>query len=115
MLVLDANVARAACGGDDDADGFAVFGDELVSVPLMWSEARASLHLAVFKGKIGREDGEVLHERLENCPVDRIEPRNLGNQAWRLAEEFGWGRTYDAEYVALAKLLDCAWSPWTLA
>jgi hypothetical protein len=51
MLVLDANVARAACGGDDDADGFAVFGDELVSVPLMWSEARASRILPSSKAR----------------------------------------------------------------
>lgn len=105
MLVIDANVARAACGGE--GDGFALLGDELVSVPLMWSEARASLHLALLKGEIGREDGEIIHDRLENCPVDRIDPPELGREAWRLAEEFGWGRTYDAEYVALAKLLGC--------
>jgi predicted nucleic acid-binding protein len=105
MLVIDANVARAACGGE--GDGFAVLGDELVSVPLMWSEARASLHLALLKGEIGRDDGGIIHDRLENCPVDRVEPPELGREAWRLAEEFGWGRTYDAEYVALAKLLDC--------
>ena len=105
MLVIDANVARAACGGE--GDGFAVLGDELVSVPLMWSEARASLHLALLKGEIGRDDGEIIHDRLESCPVDRVEPSELGREAWRLAEEFGWGRTYDAEYVALAKLLDC--------
>jgi predicted nucleic acid-binding protein len=105
MLVLDANVARAACGGE--GDGFAVLGDELASVPLMWSEARASLHLALLKGEIGRDDGEIIHDRLENCPVDRLDPPELGREAWRLAEEFGWGRTYDAEYVALAKLLDC--------
>jgi predicted nucleic acid-binding protein len=105
MLVVDANVARAACGGEDD--GFAVLGDELASVPLMWSEARASLHLALLKGEIGRADGEIIHDRLENCPIDRVEPPELGREAWRLAEEFGWGRTYDAEYVALAKLLDC--------
>lgn len=24
-----------------------------------------------------------------------------------VANDLGWGRTYDAEYVALAKLLDC--------
>jgi predicted nucleic acid-binding protein len=105
MLVVDANVARAACGGE--GDGFAVLGDELVSVPLMWSEARASLHLALLKGEIGRDDGEIIHDRLENCPVDRVDPPELGREAWRLAEEFGWGRTYDAEYVALARLLDC--------
>jgi predicted nucleic acid-binding protein len=105
MLVIDANVARAACGGE--GDGFAVLGNELASVPLMWSEARASLHLALSKGEIGREDGEIIHDRLENCPVDRVDLPSLGKEAWRLAEEFGWGRTYDAEYVALAKLLDC--------
>jgi predicted nucleic acid-binding protein len=105
MLVIDANVARAACGGE--GGGFAVLGDELVSVPLMWSEARASLHLAIVKGEIGRDDGEIIHDRLENCPVGRVDPPELGTEAWRLGDEFGWGRTYDAEYVAIAKLLGC--------
>jgi predicted nucleic acid-binding protein len=105
VLVVDANVARAACGGE--GDGFAVLGDELASIPLMWSEARASLHLALLKGEIGRDDGEIIHDRLEICPVPRLDPPELGREAWRLAEEFGWGRTYDAEYVALAMLLDC--------
>jgi predicted nucleic acid-binding protein len=105
VLVIDANVARAACGGE--GDGFAVLGDNLVSVPLMWSEARASLHLALSKGEIERSDAEIIHDRLENCPVDRVDPSELGREAWRLAEGFGWGRTYDAEYVALAKLLGC--------
>lgn len=27
--------------------------------------------------------------------------------AWQIAEDFGWAKTYDAEYVALAKELDC--------
>lgn len=107
MLVIDANVARAACGGDHDVDGFAVFGDKLVSVPLMWSEARASLHLALAKGEIGRDDGEILHERLMKCPVQRLDPPELGREVWRLADEFGWGRTYDAEFVALARMFDC--------
>lgn len=105
MLVIDANVARAACGGE--GDGFAVLGDKLASVPLMWSEARASLHLALSKGEIGREDGEIIHGRLESCPVDRVDPPELGRETWKLAEEFGWGRTYDAEYIALARLLEC--------
>jgi predicted nucleic acid-binding protein len=105
VLVIDANVARAACGGE--GDGFAVLGDELASIPLMWSEARASLHLQLSKGEIGRADGEIIRDRLENCPVDRVDPPELGREAWQIAEQFGWGRTYDAEYVALAKLLDC--------
>lgn len=105
MLVIDANVAAAACGGE--GDGFEAFSDELTSVPLMWSEVRASLHLKLLKGEIGREDAEIIHGRLESCPVKRNDPAELGTEAWRIAEEFGWGRTYDAEYVALAKLLNC--------
>ena len=105
MLVIDANVASAACGGE--GDGFEALGDDLVSVPLMWSEARAGLHLKLHKKEIGREDAEIIHARLERCPVKHMDPPELGPEAWRLAEEFGWGRTYDAEYVALARLLDC--------
>lgn len=105
MLVIDANVAAAACGGE--GDGFEALGDELVSVPLMWSEARASLHLKLHKGEISREDAEIIHARLESCPVERVDPPELGPEAWRIAEELGWSRTYDAEYVALAKLLGC--------
>ena len=105
MLVIDANVAAAACGGDDN--GFEALGNDLVSVPLMWSEARAGLHLKLQKGEISREDAEIIHARLESCPVKRMDPPELGAEAWRIAEEFGWGRTYDAEYVALARLLDC--------
>lgn len=29
--------------------------------------------------------------------------------AWSLADEMGWAKTYDAEYVALARLLGCRW------
>jgi predicted nucleic acid-binding protein len=105
VLVIDANVAAAACGGE--GDGFKTLGDELASVPLMWSEARASLHLKLHKGEISRGDAEIILARLESCPVKRMDPPELGTEAWRIAEEFGWGRTYDAEYVALAKLLDC--------
>src|SRR5680860_1468276 len=33
--------------------------------------------------------------------------RKLGEVAWRLSEELGWAKTYDAEYLALALHLDC--------
>ena len=105
MLVIDANVAMAACGGE--GNGFTTLGDDLASIPLMWSESRASLHLQLAKGEIGREDAEIIHARLEGCPVKRIDPPELGAETWKIAEEFGWGRTYDAEYVALAKMLGC--------
>jgi predicted nucleic acid-binding protein len=32
--------------------------------------------------------------------------RNLTVTAWEIAAELGWAKTYDAEYLALARLLD---------
>jgi predicted nucleic acid-binding protein len=104
LLVIDANVAVAACARPD---GFEGLGDELVGPPLLWSEARSTLHLQAAKGIIDGNRAQRLHERLIAAPVARLDPPELGSEAWQLAEEFGWGRTYDAEYVALAKLLDC--------
>lgn len=69
----------------------------------MWSETRANLHLELFKGGIEREDATIMHQRLEACPVRRMDPPDLGERAWELAERNGWGSTYDAEYVALAQ------------
>lgn len=42
-----------------------------------------------------------------HAPIDRRSPRELHIEAWKVAEECGWAKTYDAEYVALARLLDC--------
>ncbi|MCC6617833.1 MAG: hypothetical protein IT341_02200, partial [Chloroflexi bacterium] len=33
-----------------------------------------------------------------------LSPRGLAREAWWVAEELGWAKTYDAEYVALARL-----------
>jgi predicted nucleic acid-binding protein len=105
MLVIDASVAfnaSAAAAGFDEFDA-----ERLFAPPLMWSEARSALHLAAWQGRIAREDAEATRTRLETCPVERRAPRNLGAEAWRVADELGWGKTYDAEYVALARMLGC--------
>jgi len=34
-------------------------------------------------------------------------PGRLAEEAWRVADELGWAKTYDAEYLALARLLRC--------
>ncbi len=44
-------------------------------------------------------------DRLENAPVKPGRHRELGLEAWRIADLLGWAKTYDAEYVALASLL----------
>jgi predicted nucleic acid-binding protein len=47
------------------------------------------------------------HVRLDGGRIRRRAPARLGSEAWDVANELGWAKTYDAEYVALARLLKC--------
>lgn len=105
MLVLDASVAVVACLR---GDGFAELGrEQLVAPALMWSESRSALHELLWRGEIVPEDAASAQARLERSPVERRNDERLGEEAWRIADELGWAKTYDAEYVALARLLGC--------
>jgi len=104
-LVLDANVVLKAV---QFKTGLAVFGrEELVAPPFMWSEARSGLHEAVWRGEASQEQGRRALDALEAAPVRARTHRRLGFEAWRIADELGWAKTYDAEYIALAGLLGC--------
>jgi predicted nucleic acid-binding protein len=105
MLVLDASVAVAASYAPGGFEEFA--GERLVAPPLLWSEGRSALHELLWRGEITHEDAEQAHANLESSPIERSRHRRLGIEAWRIAEEFGWAKTYDAEYVALAALSGC--------
>lgn len=104
-LVVDASVAVRACAVER---GFEAFGPARLAAPaLMWSEARSVIHETLWRREIDREDAVVTHRRLGACPVDRVDHPDLHDEAWRVANELGWARTHDAEYVALARLLGC--------
>lgn len=105
MLVVDASVALGACAV---ADGFGELGGhELFAPALMWSEALSALHEQLWRGHVDGEDAEGVRARLDRAPVAARAPRRLRAEAWRIAEELGWAKTYDAEYVGLASLLGC--------
>ena len=105
MLVVDASLVVPDCTA---GRGFDYLGDrELVAPPLLWSEARSTLHEAAWRGHIARSVAEAAHERLESAPIGRRDDPGLASRAWRIADALGWARTYDAEYVALASLLEC--------
>lgn len=100
--MLDASVALAA---SYRRDGFAHFrGERLIAPPLMWSHAPSALHELLWRREIDEEDAEATRRRIEECPVQRARDTRLGDEAWRLANELGWAKTYDAEYVALPRL-----------
>jgi len=89
-------------------DGFIPYRRErLVAPPLLWSEAASSLHERAWHGVVSAELARRALEVLEKCPVESRTPRGLRAEAWRIADELGWAKTYDAEYIALARLLGC--------
>lgn len=100
-FVVDASVAVASLV---EEGGLGRLGDDLIAPPLMWSEARATLRLQVWQSRVPVQDGEVMLDRLERLDVARRAPARLGREAWAVARELGWARTYDAEYIALARL-----------
>lgn len=105
MLVVDASlvVEWSVARGELDR----LLGDELCAPPLMWSEAYSVLHERAWREDFDTEIAERARSRLEHVEVKRRAHPRLAQEAWRIADELGWAKTYDAEYVALASLLGC--------
>jgi predicted nucleic acid-binding protein len=105
VLVLDASVVVRQCMV---SDAFSPFGSEdLVAPPIMWSEARSTLHELRWRGAISTDLSFRAFDALLQAPIESRSPRALGRESWRVADELGWAKTYDAEYVALARILGC--------
>jgi predicted nucleic acid-binding protein len=105
QLVADASVVVRAClaaSGFTPLDGF-----QLVSPPLVRSESLSALHELAWRGEISAELASIALDRLRGAPIEVIAPDDLHDAAWSLADALGWAKTYDAEYVALARSLDC--------
>jgi predicted nucleic acid-binding protein len=104
VLVVDASIVVAAC---ISAGGWAAFrGEDLIAPPLAISETSSALHEARWRGEISKDAADQAIDRLATAP---LQLRSLDSplRAWAVAEELGWAKTYDAEYVALARLLGC--------
>jgi predicted nucleic acid-binding protein len=103
-VVLDASVALDVCLAKD---GFAILnGHHLVAPPLLPSEVLSSLRSLRWRGEISNALTEAALDRVPTMPVDLERSTGHLQAAWEVAEELGWAKTYDAEYVALARLLD---------
>jgi len=111
VLVVDASLAvelsldrvgeQASAGLDD--------GGQLITPPLLWSEVPSVLHEMAFRGDISNALAELALQRFlaGKLSIGEQRPDGLTTAAWEIAEEFGWAKTYDAEYVALARAKDC--------
>jgi predicted nucleic acid-binding protein len=105
VLVVDAAVVITACLSQVGLDPLGR--EELVAPHLMWSEASSVLHELRWRKEISGDLAEIALARLAAANVNPRRPKGLIDEAWRIADRLGWAKTYDAEYLALARLLKC--------
>jgi predicted nucleic acid-binding protein len=105
VLVVDASAAVDLCLSPDGFEELA--NEDLVAPPLILSESLSALHEMRWREQIPGDMAALGLQRQREMPIRIEHPDNLSDEAWRIADAFGWAKTYDAEYVALAKLLDC--------
>jgi predicted nucleic acid-binding protein len=105
VLVIDASVAIAA---SHSPVGLArLDSHRLVAPYLLGAEVSSVIHEMVWRKEIDRDRGELMLRRFIESRVELIAPDGLTRAAWDVANELGWAKTYDAHYVALARLLGC--------
>ena len=105
MLVVDAAVVVTACLSEAGLDPLSK--EQLVAPYLMWSEASSVLHELRWRKEISNELAAIAVRRLSQADISPRRPKGLTDEAWRIADRLGWAKIYDAEYLALARLLRC--------
>lgn len=104
MIVLDASAAVAALLNDGNARR--LVGSEGLHAPhLIDAEVVSALRRLVLAGTLKTEDGLRCLEAWGHLAVIRYAAGPLLQRMWELREGIS---AYDAMYVALAELLDCA-------
>ena len=103
-IVVDASAVLYLLASADGLDPLA--GNDLVAPALLWSEVTSVLNETRHRGEISRELAEIAFARLLVAPIARRASAQLYRQSVELARRLGWAKTYDAEYVALARMLD---------
>ena len=81
-------------------------GHDLVAPPLALSEVTSTISEMACRGELPRDRVPAALAYLRATPVTITRPADLPERAWSVASSLGWAKTYDAEYVALAQLLD---------
>lgn len=65
------------------------------------------IHELAWRREISDALASTAFAALLAAPIARRSPPRLRREAWRVADELGWAKTYDAEFVALARILGC--------
>ncbi len=76
----------------------------LMAPTLLRSQTLSLLHEAMTGGLVDPPLARRQLELINALPIRLLGDRMLRRTAWKVADELGWTVTYDAEYVALARL-----------
>jgi predicted nucleic acid-binding protein len=103
-FVVDCGVVlRIAEEGLDLPDGH-----ELLAPTLLRSQTLSVLHEQAQRGELPPDMAlarlDEITRMITKLPIRLLGDAVLRRNAWRLADQLGWGDTYTAEYVALTKL-----------
>lgn len=102
-VVLDASASINA----SIVDGWGALDRWHLTAPtLLWSESAAGIRQLVYRGELAADEERRALERLLAAPVAAVASSELIGDATDLARDLGWAKTYDAEYVVLARRLD---------
>jgi predicted nucleic acid-binding protein len=101
-IVLDSSAAlRAASSSAASAQ---LRPHELLGPPLLWSEVHSAVHEALWRRDISERESNAILAAFGDLRVRRRSSARLHSAAYAIATELGWAKTYDAEFLALARL-----------
>lgn len=103
VLVVDASVAIEVCLSNELGP---LHGHELVAPPLLASEVTSTLSEMAYRSELPAGEARGALAVLATLKIRYERPLDLSERAWDLARSLGWAKTYDAEYVVLAQILD---------
>jgi predicted nucleic acid-binding protein len=105
VLVVDASFVVQASA---TVDGLRrVTRQRPIAPPLLWSEVTSVLHELRWRRAVSEQLADVALRNFRNARIGLRRPTRLYEHAWAIASQLGWAKTYDAEYVALARLENC--------
>lgn len=100
-MVVDANAAAALCLAED---GFSLVPADLEAPVLLRSEVLAAVRGMCWRREISSPLADLAVDRLLAAPISLVRRAEVLREAYAIARSLGWAKTYDAEYVALARI-----------
>lgn len=99
-MVVDSSIAiRCSIGATALRPSF-----RYTAPSLLWTEAISALHEATWRRELTPVAAAAARAALTRLPIEPDNPRDLHDVAWEIADRLGLAKTYDAEFLALARI-----------